>query len=118
MTTPDIIMTDDEMQCMPWTRHLKKADELQRWVASRKEAGRVINIETCELGRWYAYDCDVYGVRDLPLEMQQIAPTLTIAVRRLSSLVQSISRRRLHKHQRTAGPTKHPLEYNNNERTT
>jgi hypothetical protein len=72
MTTPDINMTDDEMQRMPWTRHLMKADELQRWVASRKEAGRVIDIETCELGRWRAHDCDVYGVRDLPPEMQQI----------------------------------------------
>jgi hypothetical protein len=72
MITPDINMTDDEMQRMPWTRHLKKADELQRWFASRKEAGRVIDIETCELGRWGAYDCDVYGVRDLPPEMQQI----------------------------------------------
>jgi hypothetical protein len=34
MTIPDIIMTDDEMQRMPRTRHLMKADELQRWVAS------------------------------------------------------------------------------------
>jgi hypothetical protein len=72
MTAPDIIMTDDEMQRMPWTRHLMKADELQRWVASRKEAGRVIDIETCELSRWGAYDCDMYRVRDLPPEMQQI----------------------------------------------
>ena len=66
------IISEDQLQQMPWTRHLMTKDELQRWVASRKEAGRVIDIETCELGRWGAYDCDVYGVRDLPPEMQQI----------------------------------------------
>jgi hypothetical protein len=70
--TTDMPITEDEIQRMPWTRHLMTEDELQRWVASRKEAGRIIDIETCELGKWYAYDCDVYGVRDLPPEMRQV----------------------------------------------
>ena len=39
----------------------------------RKEAGLKIDIETCELGWWYGYDCDPYGARpDLPEEMQQV----------------------------------------------
>jgi hypothetical protein len=66
------IISEDELQRMPWTRHLMTKDELQGWISSRKEAGRVIDIETCELGRWGAYDCDVYGWRDLPPEMRQI----------------------------------------------
>jgi hypothetical protein len=66
------IISEDALQRMPWTRHLMTKDEQQRWISSRKEAGRAIDIETCELGRWHQYDCDVYGVHDLPPEMQQI----------------------------------------------
>lgn len=66
------MITNDEMQRMPWTNDLMTEDELQRWVADRKEAGRIIDIETCELGSWKAYDCDPYGVRDLPPEMRQV----------------------------------------------
>ncbi|MGC1860306.1 MAG: hypothetical protein WA733_04075 [Methylocystis sp.] len=48
-------------------------DEFRHWVSSRKEAGRVIDIETCELGHWKAYDADPYGARpDLPEEMRQV----------------------------------------------
>lgn len=51
-------------------------DEFEQWVASRKEAGLAIDIGTCELGCWHAYDCDPYGLRtakgELPEEMQQI----------------------------------------------
>jgi len=66
-------MTDEEMQRMPWTRNLMTPEEMQRWVASREKAGLKIDIETCELGCWYAYDCDPYGARpDLPEEMKQI----------------------------------------------
>ena len=66
-------MTDDEMQRMPWTRGLMNKEELQQWFASRIEAGRAIDIETCELGCWAAYDFDPYGVDpDLPEEMQQV----------------------------------------------
>jgi len=42
----------------------------------RKEVGRKIDIETCELGQWPEYDCDVYGLLnaqgELPEEMQQV----------------------------------------------
>jgi hypothetical protein len=45
-------------------------------VASRKEAGRKIDIETCELGRWFAQDADPYGLRQakgqFPEAMDQI----------------------------------------------
>jgi hypothetical protein len=30
-------------------------EDFQQWVESRKEAGRTIDIETCELGRWAAF---------------------------------------------------------------
>lgn len=50
--------------------------EFEQWVARRPEAGRAIDIETCELGRWPAYDADPYGLQDrrgdLPEEMKQV----------------------------------------------
>jgi hypothetical protein len=52
-------ITKEEIQEM-------QEDELQRWLASRKEAGRVIDIETCELDLRYVQTMDPYGVRDLP----------------------------------------------------
>ncbi len=71
-TDDDGPITEEEIRAMPWTRDLMTAEQLQEWVASREEAGRAIDIATCELGRWAAYDCDPYGVRDLPEQMQQI----------------------------------------------
>jgi hypothetical protein len=63
----------DVLHAMPWTRDQMTPEEMQEWVASRKEAGRQIDIATCELGRWYAYDADPYGADpDLPEEMQQV----------------------------------------------
>jgi hypothetical protein len=66
----------DDLHAMPWSRHLMTFEEFEQWVASRKEAGSAIDIETCELGRWAAYDCDPYGLLmakgELPEEMQQI----------------------------------------------
>ena len=64
----------DPMQALPWgAGHLMTLEEFQQWVASREEAGLKIDIETCELGWWYGYDCDPYGARpDLPEEMQQV----------------------------------------------
>jgi hypothetical protein len=56
-------MTDDEVARMPWLRGLMTREELVAWLASRKEAGRAIDIETCELGKWPADDCDPYGIR-------------------------------------------------------
>jgi hypothetical protein len=49
---------DDREANLPWTSADLSTEEFKQWVASRKEAGRVINIETCELGRWHAHDCD------------------------------------------------------------
>src|ERR1700680_3788141 len=58
-------ITQNEMPEMP-------EDELQRWLASREEAGRVIDIETCELDLCSVQTLDPYGVRDLPPEMRQV----------------------------------------------
>jgi hypothetical protein len=52
----------DRITAMPWTRDQLSADELRAWLASRKEAGRNIDIETCELGWWYTQDADPYGI--------------------------------------------------------
>ena len=66
----------DKLTAMPWTRDQMTLAEFELWVASRKEAGLKIDIETCELGRWYAHDLDPYGVLlakgELPDELQQI----------------------------------------------
>jgi hypothetical protein len=72
MTSPDIIMTDDEMRCMPWTRHLMAPVDLVRWVAGRSEAGQAIDINSCELGRWPADIADPYGVGDGKSEKKEI----------------------------------------------
>jgi hypothetical protein len=65
------MMTNDEVDTMPWTRDLMTDEELRRWLAGRKEAGRAIDIETCELRWWYANDFDPYGILndlgDLPM---------------------------------------------------
>jgi hypothetical protein len=39
-------------------------DELRGWLASRRAAGAAIDIETCELGRWYVQILDPYGIRE------------------------------------------------------
>jgi hypothetical protein len=67
-------MTAEEMNCMPWTSHVMTKEEFQEWIASREAAGREIIIETCELGRWAAYDCDPYAGGDTTLneEMRQV----------------------------------------------
>ena len=61
---------------MPWTRDLMTINNFRAWVANRAEAGRAINIETCELGWWYAHDADPYGLREaegtLPHAMKQV----------------------------------------------
>ena len=46
---------------------------IQRWLASRKEAGLKINPETAEVTWVFALTLDPYGVySDLPEECQQI----------------------------------------------
>ena len=44
-------MTNAELNAMPWTASLMTTDELFEWLASRKGAARVIDIESCELGQ-------------------------------------------------------------------
>ena len=64
---------NDILSRMPWTRDQLTRAQFDAWLASRTEAGRVIDIETCELGRWQAYDCDPYGAKSiLPDEMKQM----------------------------------------------
>jgi hypothetical protein len=58
------MITDDEMTRMPWTRDGMTLAEFEQWVATREEAGRDIDIETCELGRWAALDMDPYGIME------------------------------------------------------
>jgi hypothetical protein len=67
---------DDREACLPWSRDEFDPAFLRAWLASREEAGRAIDIETCELGRWAAQDADPYGIREmlgeLPEEMYQV----------------------------------------------
>jgi hypothetical protein len=72
-------MTDEEINEMPWKREDQDLtlEEYEWWVASRKEAGLKIDIETCELGYWYTCYDDAYGLReakgDLPEAIKQEA---------------------------------------------
>jgi hypothetical protein len=54
------MITDHEMHRMPWTSHLMTLEEFEQWVASRPEAGRAINIDTCE--RWRFFDDRPFGL--------------------------------------------------------
>jgi hypothetical protein len=53
-------LTAEEMQDMPWGSEYLTTLEFMQWVASRKAAGVTIDIETCELDRWYCCDFDIY----------------------------------------------------------
>jgi hypothetical protein len=72
MTNENQMITTDELQRMPWTRGLMTPEQATAWMASRKEAGESIDIETCELGRWHEYECEPYGILELPEAMRQI----------------------------------------------
>ena len=66
-------MTDAELNGMPWTLDLMTEAELRAWLASRKQTGAAIDIETCELGYWPAYDADPYNANPaLSDEIKQI----------------------------------------------
>jgi hypothetical protein len=54
---------DNWRERLPWTRDQLTLAEFEQWIATREEAGRAIDIETCELARWPAYDEDPYGIR-------------------------------------------------------
>ena len=56
-------MTDQEMQKMPMTE-----EEVQQFLADRKEAGKTIDVENCELSWGWAHTLDPYGVHTLSLE--------------------------------------------------
>ena len=67
----------DRTTALPWTRDQLTPEEFRLWVASREEAGREIDIETCELGSWYTLDFDPYGADpDLPEEWRRIRQEL------------------------------------------
>jgi hypothetical protein len=55
----------DRITAMPWTRRQLTDNELRQWRASRKEAGRRIDPETCEIGCWYADGGEPYDIRDI-----------------------------------------------------
>ena len=57
-------MDERDLQLMPWKRDLMTDDELRQWLASREEAGSKIDVETCEIGCWYAGSFDPYGIRE------------------------------------------------------
>jgi len=59
-------ITQDQIQRLPWTGDLMPFEDYKAWVASRKAAGLAIDIETCELGKWYANDCDPYNASGNP----------------------------------------------------
>ena len=45
----------------------------EEFLASREAAGRLIDVETCEIQWWYAQTLDPYGVeRDLPAELRLV----------------------------------------------
>ena len=49
------------------------AEEAEKWIAVRKEAGLKIDLETAEVNWWYAQTLDPYGVYPgLPEEYQQV----------------------------------------------
>jgi hypothetical protein len=47
------------------TRDQLTRDELRQWLASRKDAGRLIDIETCTILKTGACDDDPYGIREM-----------------------------------------------------
>ena len=55
----------DDLHAMPWSRDMITHDELRQWLASREQAARMIDIETCELGCWHTLDTDPYGIREM-----------------------------------------------------
>jgi hypothetical protein len=67
--------TGDAMQRMPWTRSFMTTEQIEQWIAGRKEAGAAIDIKTCELGCWPAMDCypyDPFGEGEINPYMTQV----------------------------------------------
>ncbi len=64
---------EDRGALLPWSCDEFTPEQLRDWLASCEAAGAAIDIETCELGRWYANDCDPYGIRELLGELPEEA---------------------------------------------
>jgi hypothetical protein len=64
-------MTPENIQAMPWTNKLMTVAQFEEWATSRKEAGENINIETCEIDCWYAFDFDPYGIQNRKGELSE-----------------------------------------------
>jgi hypothetical protein len=59
------VTDDDVLSRMPWTRAALTPEERQAWLETRQAAGAAIDIQTCELGCWYASDDgDPYGLTE------------------------------------------------------
>lgn len=54
----------EKWEVKPWRLHELTEDECREWLASRKDAGREIDVGTCEIGRWYVNWIDPYGIRE------------------------------------------------------
>jgi hypothetical protein len=59
------ISEGNPLHAMPWTYKQMSEQELRWWLASRKEAAREINVETCEVGCWFADEQDPYGFENI-----------------------------------------------------
>ncbi len=55
-------MTEDEIQNMPMVRSLPTQEEFAAWIASRKEAGAKIDVNTAELKGWWTPEGAPYEV--------------------------------------------------------
>jgi hypothetical protein len=58
---------------------MKTIEEIERWVSTRKEAGRQIDIQTCDIVARWTYEADPYGLLmakgELSEPMQQMGRT-------------------------------------------
>jgi hypothetical protein len=57
-------LTAEEMQDMPWGSENLTTIEFLYWYASRKAAGKTIDVKTCEISVWHCHWHDVYGLLD------------------------------------------------------
>jgi len=72
-------------------------------------AGRAIDIETCEIGKWEAYDADPYGYQELHPEMQQIGTNCFVRSPESRGWVCRIAAEL--NHDDAAGGARYPLRY-------
>jgi hypothetical protein len=53
---------EDREACLPWTHDEFTKAQLREWLASREQAAGAIDVESCEIGWWYANILDPYGI--------------------------------------------------------